>query len=785
MKQHLGIVIAIGGSALALSVAAGEYDGYVSLSSSDDPVKYWVSSWKSAGQWSDGAAPHSDADYYVAPGIQLNAQDAGKWGGGRLVLGGTLLHCSAKTAGVCAEGMVLLAGSEVKCLSMGGFSQNGDTIGTVTVSGTADAPAVVSLHYKSYGDWYLTSDYIDSLGAKFTGTSDSVLTLTRPAVNYNGEATAYGFFFHPHDYTFLDYPGTVKVSGDQTVLRGVPGGCINMPQATLAVEEGARVELSYRGGDFATNPNMFVGSLDVRNGTLAYCRDQSSGAVYPTVNVNGRLSLGDGARIVIPAEMKGIGSGAHFAKLAHLAAGAEQDSAGVPAFWVGADAVRIYRGMRLNPVDAGNGSQDLYLDVVTMDKANQESGDGMYGAFNGGHDGDFSNGETPSSDSTLNYLTTAKLCNFASVDLPDATLTFGSDFSWKAGPLFRFKNIGCVVGMNLGFWGPDAKRTLEAENFFLPDPETCSSPTVTFYVFQDLTVDLKAAVHGAGEAVLRLRNEGGGLGTVNLCGDNSDFHGQIVVYQTKTDAGVIEPCSLKMTISDARNLGGRYMGPSSYDAIHLEDGPKLVIADSVALNESTRSIFVNRGAMFEVAKDKVMSVSSQITYRGQVVKSGAGTLELAGTTRFGWGNRDVPPSPLEVEGENRLRIDQGTLKVSSHAAIDGLEVVFAKGTDLCLNAVPSSTEMSATGFLSTKSGSSLVGDGPIRLRFDFPDGFQPGSGFEVPICTVPAAAAQGLDFAPVKHFGMKGRIDRRTNDADGSVTFVAVYEVKGSILILR
>jgi len=187
------------------------------------------------------------------------------------------------------------------------------------------------------------------------------------------------------------------------------------------------------------------------------------------------------------------------------------------------------------------------------------------------------------------------------------------------------------------------------------------------------------------------------------------------------------------------------------------------------------------GAQFTVNAGKTLTLSNQVTYAGELVKDGAGTLDLAGTARFINGEETTAP----VAGTNMLNVLAGALKVSSKTAADGLAVTFEEGTRLI---VPADTE---AGYYNVKWDAPLTintTDGKLPVEVEM-TGNEGTGDITVPICTFNAAAADipETSFEVLRasnKFRQKGPVTTRTN-GDGSVTYLATLGLVGTQLLIR
>lgn len=776
-----------------------DYSTYVQLKASDKVEdKAASTSWQSALHWSDNAAPSSDKNYYVPAGRTLvhhHTKDnaaANTWNGGQLAVAGTF-HAYVSIGnnnGCLVPDLVLLPGSEISTDCYGPFYVYNSTTSRVTVAGTMENPAVISQHY-----YNSDKSRNHSIYANFVGTPSSALVYTRPNVNYKGTILGKGFPFycHLHDYPFRNYGGTFILRGANTYVKLAEGRAFNWPNTALRVEDGA-VLVPYYSSTFNDNTkNMYLRSLALEEGQLSFNRNSSSNVLFPIINVTEGLSFGDGAVIAVPEAVKsyipyrtpeGVQNDGKMFRLANLtgtAAANLPNVSNVKICYLTNTIESVGLGLRF--YDGENGLKDLYIaasDVVAMTNANIESTSGdkiQYSAFQSGHAGDWTNLETPPSDSTLHYWAKQRLCFFQDTELPNATLTIDANSSWKAGSRLTFKVFNLPTGRSFGLWSSNSQRTLTADRLNIVKNSTAVE-NATLYVFASLTLTVNADVCGYGD--LLLRNNSQQAGTVVLSHVNTNFHGRLTIQQ-KSDTPT--KYLFAAVLSDARNFGGAYtMNTNTYNAITFDFFPNLSVTNDVAFTDPTRNMLVTGGAKFTVNAGKTLTLSNQVTFAGELVKAGAGTLELAGTTRFIDGAAATAP----VATTNVLTVSAGALKVSAKDAAKGLAVSFAEGTKLI---IPADSEY---GYCNTLWDTPLTinttsGKLPVEVEMTGNEG---ADDITVPICTFNATAVADIPETAFKvlrasnGFRQKGAVTKRMN-GDGSVTYLATLGRFGMQFIIR
>lgn len=221
---------------------------------------------------------------------------------------------------------------------------------------------------------------------------------------------------------------------------------------------------------------------------------------------------------------------------------------------------------------------------------------------------------------------------------------------------------------------------------------------------KDNTFEVASDIYGPGGLTVR------GIGTTTLSGDNTAFSGQLTVCMAVS----------RLRIDNATCLGGA-MGEFAYNGVTLgytntEAYASLTPLRTMTIDEPTRGILISNRFEFAVNDGIAFTVKSPMTYFGELCKSGAGTLVLASKARFVDGNEATDP----LEGANVLKIAGGALKVADAEALDGLDVTFAPGTSLHLDAVAEG-DLATYGVKMTRNLSSLApssAGGRIRVVLD-------------------------------------------------------------------
>lgn len=283
----------------------------------------------------------------------------------------------------------------------------------------------------------------------------------------------------------------------------------------------------------------------------------------------------------------------------------------------------------------------------------------------------------------------------------------------------------------------------------------------------------------AGDAGLVISGTGASAYTLTLSGDNSGLSGKVKVSTAANDPTV----NMAVRIADADALGGA-MPSFTYDGVSLDSWSLLCVTGSTAFDEPTRGLFVSGAAIVDVqnAADE-FALASQMTLAGELVKEGKGTLALGGALKF---TADQLSTPLD--GMNVLTVSAGRIRPASKDGANGLAITFAAKTGLRF-APLAETDADVTKYglydVAWPTPFDLTAtDGKLDVAVDVPEGTK--ESFSFGICTVAEDAADALDGNIVipKIKGLRESVVREPA-VNGAVTFRAVYEKRGMILILR
>ena len=185
---------------------------------------------------------------------------------------------------------------------------------------------------------------------------------------------------------------------------------------------------------------------------------------------------------------------------------------------------------------------------------------------------------------------------------------------------------------------------------------------------------------------------------------NPDLKGQTILrYKanntwTKSDMSVSIPVpsmdySARVYIEDPLCFGGP-LDTFNFQALQIEDYSVLHPMRSMTFDDPTRGIqianMLNGGApvaRFDVTNDVVFTIKQKLNFasaEATLIKEGAGLLVFgAGCKPTFWNDQNESPS---VSSNNLFRIAKGSFQPAAHQVCDGLQVSFAEGTKMILDA---------------------------------------------------------------------------------------------------
>ncbi len=231
---------------------------------------------------------------------------------------------------------------------------------------------------------------------------------------------------------------------------------------------------------------------------------------------------------------------------------------------------------------------------------------------------------------------------------------------------------------------------------------------------------------------------------VGLLGDNRGYTGRINFgyANSSTMTPLIEDNdeTLELYFNNGWALGGD-TPDWTYDAVRLNNYARLRPTESLTLSAKNRGIFVDGYGRIVCDEAVDFTLMERLTYNGELLKRGAGTLSLGGEAPFFTTDGGTTPTA----NKNLLVIEEGALKPVSSEAFRGVDLRFAADTVLELDSPADPTAgVGKLGMDFTKAGSSLtIADTKLKTVL-YP---VPGTSRyrTTPICTVNTADLGMID----------------------------------------
>ena len=216
---------------------------------------------------------------------------------------------------------------------------------------------------------------------------------------------------------------------------------------------------------------------------------------------------------------------------------------------------------------------------------------------------------------------------------------------------------------------------------------------------------------------------------------NGVFKGRFLVALPETTSASL---ARGITIAHPYALGGA-MDAFTYDALELRDWQGLKITESMTLATPNRGILMGTNAFFEVATGKAFALCEPLRVKRGFMKRGAGTLEFGAPVLLG---ADGQADPDGVN--NILTVEAGGFKPLTTDGLEKLDLVFAEGSKLVIDAESSDPDVQAKGLsLPRETGLTVSGERfPVEIETIMTN--KPDHAKSVRLMTLPTATANAL-----------------------------------------
>lgn len=695
--------------------------------------------------------------YYVPTGMLAYTPDVNStFPGDALAVAGTLQQGKYNVTYTYND-LRMLPGSVLKHNSYNYLA------GNVKIEGTAESPVKMNMFHYGMKNHF-------EYKANFSGGADNVVRTgsTSPSVTREQmEACYLGITGNWENFLGRWIIGSnmcARLSGSATKFPG-----------TVSIERNGLIYIT-TGSSFN---NVMIGDLDLGDGSMV--KLIYSGGKPSRVTVTNSLNVSGSPLFICECDIPTTNV-LHVLRLSGAAAQNAPDVSGLrlelPGYSVGDlldDAHAVVR-------DNGDGTKDVCFvwdDLVHMITANG-SYDNAKSAFNAANASYWSTGEIPGSTFTGKVYCANRAIQWSTwshFSYPGMSLyTRGNIYAHVHSLFLREINVFGELSM-CTYSGP---MTTE-----MKAPLKLNGCLVNIRGREGRKMILSGEVSGTGG--LRAQWDGAANNHnfyVDIKGTNTNFAGSVYV---DTRDGEYAPANgvdsaVRMEFHDARNLGGAYDGEDSWKALHVDGYSYIECSGDIVLAEPTRGLFVDGGARFNVPSGKTLEIDYPVTYGGEFMKLGPGSLVL-GCAAPGFATNGVPYE-LPLEGTNVLTVAGGSLRVAATNAVNGLAVSFAAGTGLVVDPCPSDADLQAYGAINTRWGVPFTGAAAGEaIPVTFLERTFPEKAFSAAICTVSAAAAETIAFdVPSRVQKRKCRVATRPNP-DGSVTFVAGFSARSGLIV--
>lgn len=308
-----------------------------------------------------------------------------------------------------------------------------------------------------------------------------------------------------------------------------------------------------------------------------------------------------------------------------------------------------------------------------------------------------------------------------------------------------------------------------------------TSTCISFRPYQDVFLWLNANISGDGAMQFRQRGAFHLGGYTYLSGDNSNFTGEMWTNDfAEPDAGYDTSASAtKIAFSDIKNLGGER---KSFDAVALKlvGHNALYPLCDVTLDTLTRGIAFRGMTYILMDADTTLTVKQAMTIRGKVIMEGKGKLVLASAEaqKLGFFNENIARGDTPFADYNLFDVTNGYLKVTSKWAADGFALTFKKNGKLLVGL----NQTADTAYYNVKgTTASDASDGKIPVAFESPVAGKEAMDYQAVLATSKSQLSFNVAERP-RGYGIK--IEEST-DESGNYVYTATVAKKGLLIFIR
>ena len=330
------------------------------------------------------------------------------------------------------------------------------------------------------------------------------------------------------------------------------------------------------------------------------------------------------------------------------------------------------------------------------------------------------------------------------------------------------------------------------------------------YALTNPAWDMRANLYGSGSIQTEISSQSKasiaykyGSSVFRFSGDNSKFYGKILINSNVYS----DDCQTHAYFTRKEAFGG---GRASMTVNGLQFGCNTVLhipSNSVITVDQVNLGFYltgnvvakpqgNRGFVeFDIGTNSVFALEEQLTFNNALRKTGPGTFALGGALKFQTAKSTYSDTPVAgvTDGTNVLTIAEGVFRPLSSTAVDGLEVRFEDGAGLEIEATDDVADgIGRYGMVNSWSTPFVLPEGGITVTVTDPgDKLKklPKALRKVAIATLSmdkAPALRGkMTGVMVSEFPYAGATIEESDNGDGTVTFYAVPQGPGLILVIQ
>ena len=715
------------------------------------------SSFVNGDHWHKRAVPESGKTYYVPSGMRINdpGGSASYTFPGTLALAGYIQAMCSGGYSLTFNPLRMQNGSEYR------FSSFNKVLGEIYVDSLAANPArFVMFHHNSENTF--------EVRAAFHGGEDNVLAFARsgvPAANSLIPGPRIAFVG-----TLDDYYGSLVICSNAMVKSSLG----NWGNAKIKVEREGYLFLNF------TKEFAAMRSLALEDGARLWISpDWELREDAAPIYISEELKIGNDVKLENFVKFSQPTSSVYRFALARLSNAAYEKGVSLP------ERIdlpqRMFGGFPRNPrfeiADGAGGEKMLFVvyeSALTIVKNGESSPSGR-GAFTPRNDDFWSPEGIPDSGTNAEIFVAASsiLWTGGEAVWPNAVFHLHKTAYIQNASLYA--NFELYPGSSFMSYGNASAVHVDGNMVLHPGDKP-----VYYTIFHDKAVYLHSRISGDGGFAFATRHSGGQF---HIGGTNDCYGGDMRFYADWKNMTEGVPNVSDLYLYDSRNLGGAYTGQTPWKAVAFETNWTVHVESAdVRIDAPGRGVAIFDDVAFAVGEGLDFAIAQNLTFAGVLVKRGLGTLTLAGAARFGDGGTESLPE----EGENRLVVESGDLRLASTNAIDGVQVELGDASAIVLDISPSAVGMSEWGAVCRKWATPFTANGAITVRFEDADGALASRPVKLStaVCTVSAAAADSLDFKFARVRGY--RVSRRRRDnGDGTVTVIADFEPKGLMMIVK